>query len=47
MPAFNAEAFIETSIISVQKQSVESWELLVIDDASTDNTIAQISQFST
>lgn len=38
MPAFNAEAYIESAIRSVQKQSYENWELLVIDDGSTDAT---------
>lgn len=38
MPAFNAAEFIAESIRSVQQQTYSSWELLVIDDASTDGT---------
>jgi glycosyltransferase involved in cell wall biosynthesis len=38
MPAFNAEKTIEKSIESVLKQSYKDWELIVIDDGSTDNT---------
>lgn len=39
MPAYNAEKFIKQAIISVQNQTVKNWELLVIDDCSTDSTI--------
>jgi glycosyltransferase involved in cell wall biosynthesis len=38
MPAFNASAYIMDAISSVQQQSYRSWELIVIDDGSTDNT---------
>ena len=38
MPAYNAASFIAESIRSVQHQTCTSWELLVIDDASTDET---------
>lgn len=39
MPAFNAAAYIEQSIKSVLSQSYGSFELIVIDDASVDNTL--------
>lgn len=38
MPAYNAGGFIAESIRSVQQQTYSRWELLVIDDASTDET---------
>lgn len=38
MPAYNAAGFIAESIRSVQQQTFKDWELLVIDDASTDET---------
>ncbi len=38
MPAYNAERFIEGAIASVVSQSISDWELLVIDDCSTDGT---------
>lgn len=38
MPAFNAQKYIESSILSVVSQNYINWELLIIDDSSTDNT---------
>ena len=38
MPAYNAETTILESISSVQNQSYRQWELIVMDDGSTDNT---------
>lgn len=45
MPAYNSAAFIAESIKSVQAQSIENWELLIIDDASTDDTLNIIKEF--
>lgn len=39
MPAFNAARTIEGSIHSVLAQTYINWELIVIDDASTDSTV--------
>ena len=38
MPAFNAGRFILESINSVKKQTESRWELIIVDDCSTDNT---------
>lgn len=35
---YNREKYITEAISSVQKQSYRNWELLVVDDASTDKT---------
>ena len=40
MPAFNAEAHISEAIDSVCAQSLGAWELVVVDDGSTDATPA-------
>ncbi len=38
MPAYNAEKYIEASISSVIAQSVSDWELIIVNDGSTDAT---------
>jgi len=38
MPAYNAEKYIAESIASAQRQTFRDWELIVIDDGSTDST---------
>lgn len=38
MPAYNAEKYITEAIESVQNQTYANWELLVLDDGSSDNT---------
>ena len=38
MPSYNTGRFIAESIESVLAQSYTNWELLIVDDASTDNT---------
>lgn len=46
MPAYNAQDYIAETINSVQQQTYVNWELLVIDDCSTDNTRAIVSKFA-
>jgi glycosyltransferase involved in cell wall biosynthesis len=43
-PTFNAEKFIAETIKSVQNQTYTHWELIIIDDCSTDNTIHLIEK---
>jgi teichuronic acid biosynthesis glycosyltransferase TuaG len=45
MPAFNAEKYIVESIESVLKQTYLNWELLIVDDGSTDTTAAIVKQY--
>lgn len=45
VPAFNAAATIERALASVFAQTQQSFELLVIDDGSTDGTAAVASRF--
>jgi len=45
MPVYNGEEFILEAIKSVMKQSYKNWELLIINDGSTDNTEEIIKSF--
>ena len=45
MPAYNASDFIEEAIDSVLKQTYSNFELIIIDDASTDDTWDKITKY--
>jgi len=45
MAAYNASAYIKEAIDSVLKQSYNHWELIVIDDGSTDDTYKLVDQY--
>jgi glycosyltransferase involved in cell wall biosynthesis len=44
IPAFNSEAFIGEAIASIQHQTLEDWELIVVDDGSADQTLSAARQ---
>lgn len=46
MPAYNAEPFIADAIRSVLAQQHTNWELVIVNDASTDGTAREIAQFN-
>jgi teichuronic acid biosynthesis glycosyltransferase TuaG len=46
MPAYNAEKYIAESIRSVLDQTYQDWELIVVDDGSTDKTAQVVQSFS-
>ena len=45
LPTFNRANFITKAIESVINQTYKNWELIVIDDGSTDNTEEIIQKF--
>lgn len=45
MPAYNVDRFVAEAIESVLAQTYERWQLVVVDDGSTDGTASIISRF--
>jgi glycosyltransferase involved in cell wall biosynthesis len=45
MPAYNAERFVGEAIESVLAQTLTDWELLVVNDCSTDRTLEVCNSF--
>ena len=45
MPAYNCERFIAEAIRSVLAQTYTDWELIIVDDCSTDNTAQRVASF--
>lgn len=45
MPAYNVEKYIEKAIESVIAQTYENWELVIINDGSTDKTLEIIERY--
>ena len=44
MPAYNASEYIEEAIKSVSEQTYTNFELLILDDCSTDNTLKLLEE---
>jgi cellulose synthase/poly-beta-1,6-N-acetylglucosamine synthase-like glycosyltransferase len=47
LPAFNAERTLAACLRSVERQSERSWECIVVDDGSSDGTLACARAFAT
>ncbi len=46
MPTYNSEKFLVEAIDSVLDQEYENWELLVVDNFSTDESLTMLNQYS-
>ena len=46
MPLYNAEKFLPETIESVLNQSYRDWELIIVDDVSTDNSFEIAKRYS-
>lgn len=44
-PVYNGEAFIGDAIGSVLRQKATNWELVIVDDGSSDNTVEVVNRF--
>lgn len=45
MPSYNTASFISKTIESVLRQTYKNWELLIVDDCSTDNTDEVVAKY--
>lgn len=45
-PSYNSSKYIKQTIQSVLSQTYENWELIVVDDCSTDNSVEIIKEFA-
>ena len=46
VPMYNAEKFIGKTIESVLSQTYENWEMLIMNDVSTDNSLAVVNEYA-
>ena len=46
VPMYNAEKFIGKTIESVLAQTYQNWEMLIMNDVSTDNSLAIVSLYA-
>lgn len=45
IPAYNAEKFIHIAVQSVKEQTINNWELIIVENGSTDNTTTVCEKF--
>ncbi|NMW20971.1 MAG: glycosyltransferase family 2 protein [Chlorobiaceae bacterium] len=45
MPTFNRARYLENAVESVVAQSFDNWELLIVDDGSSDNTFETLNPY--
>src|SRR5690606_10832622 len=46
MPCYNAEKYITETVNSVINQTYKNWELIIVNDGSTDNSLNMIKEFA-
>lgn len=46
VPTYNHADFLDRALKSIQAQTFADWEAIVVDDGSTDETVAVVSQFA-
>lgn len=45
-PSYNSSPYIRGTLESLQAQTFENWEMLIVDDCSTDNSVEIIQEFA-
>jgi len=43
MPSYNCGKYVEDTIRSVQEQTYQNWEIIFVDDCSSDDTVRRVS----
>lgn len=46
LPVYNGEKYLSESVDSILSQTYKTWELIIVDDGSTDNTASIAQQFA-
>ena len=46
MPVFNSENYVSKSIDSIMNQTYDNWELIIVNDGSSDDTEAICREYS-
>ena len=44
-PLFNAERYVSETIKSVLNQSYQNWEMIIVDDCSSDQSVSIVEKF--
>lgn len=45
-PTYNSAKYIAETIQSVQQQTYNNWEMIIVDDGSSDNTLSIVEEFA-
>lgn len=45
VPVYNAAPFLDRTLFSIRQQTYQNWELLLIDDGSTDDSVRLLEQW--
>jgi len=46
IPCYNQAPFLPKAIASLQAQTLDSWECIIVDDGSTDNTAEVVANIA-